>query len=244
MKININKAANILSVTLMTLRRWDSQGVLKARRDSPTAHRYYQSDGIEDFLADNFKYLRNSAVRWTFSQDTDEGIILPRFYCEDSSIFKARLTKLEKELQRDPKLQDNFSLVTSIVGEIGNNSFDHNIGNWPGTPGIFFGYNLKTKKIILSDKGRGVLATLKKAKSDLKNDEEALKVAFTEVISGRSPESRGNGLKYVKKLIIKYSMNLEFQSGNGLAEINGDLDISNAKDNLNGCFAILDYKNL
>jgi len=34
---------------------------------------------------------------------------------------------------------------------------------------------------------------------ELSTDEEAVRTAFTKVVSGRAPESRGNGLKFVRK---------------------------------------------
>ncbi len=51
--------------------------------------------------------------------------------------------------------------------------------------------------IIIADRGRGIMETLKKVKPGLANDMDALTVVFTERISGRAPEARGNGLKFV-----------------------------------------------
>jgi len=144
----------------------------------------------------------------------------------------------------DPSLKESFSLVTSVVGEVGNNSFDHNIGNWPDAPGIFFGINLAERKIILADRGRGVLATLRKVRADLSNDRDALVVAFTEMVSGRPLEARGNGLKYVKRIVTHYGMNLWFQSGKNSVTIDRGFSGGEEKENMRGCFAILDYKNL
>lgn len=243
-KLDINTVAEILGVTPTTLRRWDADGTLASNRESSTSHRYYFDYDIENFLAANFKYLNNVAINWAFSKKDISSIIPSRLYCSDSSVFKARLSKLEKALQSDPKLKDNFSLITSVVGEIGNNSFDHNIGNWPDATGIFFGINLPEKKIILADRGQGVLATLKKVKSSLTNDKDAITVAFNEIISGRPLETRGNGLKYVKRIVMEYAMNLWFQSGKDAATINNGFTVDEAKDNLRGCFAVLDYKGL
>ena len=94
-KLDINLVANILGVTQTTLRRWDANGVLSSRRDHSTSHRYYFDNDIEDFLSTNFKYLNNVAINWAFSKDDPTSVTLSRFYCQDSSIFKARLTKLE-----------------------------------------------------------------------------------------------------------------------------------------------------
>lgn len=240
-KIDIQEVSSMLDVNIQTLRRWDSNKKLLARRDSERGHRYYFKDDIEKFLFKNYKYLLRLATKWSFSPSSVS--IFLKFYCNDAYIFKARLSKLEKILQEDLILAENFSLVTSSVGEMGNNSFDHNIGRWPDTPGLFFGYNTKERKIILADRGQGVLTTLKRVKSSLINDEEALRTAFTEILSGRAPENRGNGLKYVKGIVQKTSMNLTFQSGKSIITIknkNG-ISIKDAKKNIRGCFIVLSY---
>lgn len=241
-KLDINKVAVVLGVNIHTLRRWDAGGIFKSHRDSPTAHRYYYEDDVGNFLVENYKYLLDLAKRWSFSA---KAIDIPsRFFCKDSSIFKARLSKLEVVLGNDPNIKELFSLVTSVVGEIGNNSFDHNLGNWPNTTGIFFGYNQKERKIILADRGQGILTTLKKVRPNLSNDGEALSVAFTEIISGRHPERRGNGLKYVKKIVQNNQMDLWLHSGKNAAIIDdgpNDLSIADTKNSMNGCFVILNY---
>ena len=243
-KLDINEVAEILGVTPTTLRRWDADRTLPAQRQSSTSHRYYFENDVEEFLSRNYKYLNNVGTKWSFSKEEDIKNIPARFYCSDSSIFKARLSKLEKSLQNDPKLKETFSLVTSVVGEIGNNSFDHNIGSWPDIPGILFGINLPEKKIILADRGQGVLATLKRVRPGLSNDKDALELAFTEIISGRPAETRGNGLKYVKRIVSEYSMNLWFQSGQDVVTIDKRFSIASAEKNLRGCFVVLDYQNL
>jgi len=232
----------LLNVSLQTLRRWDNKKILKPERQSQSAHRYYTEDVIEDFLSGNFKYLSDMAQRWAFNKNILHAPA--RLYCADRSVFKARLTKLEMFLMQDVGVGEKYSLVTSVVGEIGNNSFDHNLGNWPDLPGIFFGYVLSEKKIILADRGQGILATLRRIRPELANDQAALLTAFTEVISGRAPESRGNGLKYVKNVVENNTMKLWFQSGNATLKISvktNGLNINEAKNNLRGCLAIIEY---
>jgi len=137
-----------------------------------------------------------------------------------------------------------------VVGEIGNNSFDHNIGNWPDVAGVFFGYNLKERKIILADRGQGILTTLKRVKKQMLTHKGALEVAFTEYVSGRAPESRGNGLKTVRKVIegktdkIIKNLSLSFQSGDAelfLKNDGGALDVKNVENFNKGCFALISY---
>lgn len=167
-----------------------------------------------------------------------------QFYCQNSGEFQARITKMGGLMMENKDAKGLFSLLTSIAGEIGNNSYDHNLGQWPDTPGIFFGYDLNKKQIVLADRGLGILKTLKRVKSELKDHEQALKVAFTEIISGRKPEARGNGLKYVRSVISKNPINLIFQTGDAKLIINGgsaDLDIKTVKENIPGCLALITY---
>ncbi len=242
MKLSIRETASLLNVSLQTLRRWDNAKILKPDRQSESAHRYYGEDVIEDFLSGNFKHLADLAQRWAFNKNALNAPA--RLYCADRSVFKARLSKLETFLMKDAAVGDKYSLVTSVVGEIGNNSFDHNLGNWPDLPGLFFGYVLPEKKIILADRGQGILTTLRRVRPALVNDQEALKTAFTEIISGRAPESRGNGLKYVKKVIENNAMKLFFQSGNAALKISfkaRGLNLTTIQNDLRGCFAIIEY---
>ena len=66
---------------------------------------------------------------------------------------------------------------------------------------------------MLADRGQGILKTLKRVRPNLKNDKQALKTAFTEIITARAPEERGNGLKFVKNIVIDNPLMLFFQSG-------------------------------
>lgn len=220
----------------MTLRRWDESGRLIPIRKQPKGHRYYRWEDVEILTSDLFKL----AHKWIAS-----GKNFPEeFYCQNSAVFQSRLVKMENSLMEDKKTRDIFSLIVSVIGEIGNNSFDHNLGQWPDTPGIFFGYDLNKRQIILADRGLGILETLKRARPDLKNHEEALETAFTEIVSGRAPENRGNGLKFVRKVTMQNPINLFFQSGNAKLQLRGEsdeLNINKSKDNLRGCFAFITY---
>ncbi|MCX6763888.1 MAG: helix-turn-helix domain-containing protein [Candidatus Moranbacteria bacterium] len=234
--ISISEAAKILGVSIMTLRRWDASGRLSSVRKSPHSHRYYRKEDIEFFRNDLFQVARDwVATGKNFPEE---------LYCQNSAIFQARLVKMENALMRDLKTRDIFSLIVSVAGEIGNNSFDHNLGQWQDTPGIFFGYDLNKKQIVLADRGLGILETLKRARPGLKNHSEALRVAFTEIISGRAPENRGNGLKYVRKIISKNPVSLVFQTGNAQLNLSGgnpDLQIKEITDGFRGCLALITF---
>ncbi len=189
--------------------------------------------------------IEQSAYDW-IKASHDEAGAESEYYCRTRDIFQARLDRMVGFLLRNGEIKEEYAYVISaMAGEIGNNSFDHNLGNWPDIPGIFFTYELlgEKLKIILADRGRGVLATLKTVKPELKNDMDALETAFTERISGRAPENRGNGLKFVKENVQDKKMHLIFISGNGKVELNEKMEIENNKDKINGCLAILKYEN-
>ncbi|MGB4942658.1 MAG: hypothetical protein WBO92_00930, partial [Candidatus Moraniibacteriota bacterium] len=81
-------------------------------------------------------------------------------------------------------------------------------------PGVFYGYDVNKREVILADRGQGILTTLKRVRPSLSNDSDALHTAFTEVVSGRAPEARGNGLKLVRTITEQYPLTVDFYSGN------------------------------
>ena len=185
--------------------------------------------------------LEKNAYQWITARIEDINI-QSEYYCRTRDIFQARQEKMTQELLKNRSIaEDDVYIISAIVGEIGNNSFDHNLGNWPDAAGVFFGYFLSNErpKIVLADRGRGILATLKRVKPELKTDAEALKTAFTEKISGRAPENRGNGLKFVKENVEERKMRLIFISGNAIMELNRKMKIKTTNENVRGCLAIL-----
>lgn len=236
--LSIGKAAKLLGVSIQTLRRWDESGKLRSFRPTPSSKRYYRMEDIELFLHD----LILECKKWA----TNEFPATPRgdYYCETRNIFEGRLVRLQNELGKTAELENIFPLLVSVAGEIGNNSFDHNIGAWPDVPGVFLGYDLQRKRIVLADRGQGVLQTLRRVRPSLSTHEEALKVAFSEILSARSPESRGNGLKFVKKVVTQNPMTLLFQSGNTelfLQQNEPEPAILVIDSDFHGCIAILHY---
>jgi excisionase family DNA binding protein len=234
--ITIGEAAELLGVSIMTLRRWDESGRLLSVRDKPSGHRYYRKEDVDIFLSDLFRLAKDWAV---FQKEMPE-----QFYCQNSGVFQARITKMETLMIENKDANKLFSLLTSIAGEIGNNSYDHNLGQWPDVPGIFFAYDLNKKQIVLADRGVGILETLRKVKPELENHTQALQTAFTEIISGRKPESRGNGLKYVRGVISKNPISLVFQSGDAKLILKGnssDINIEIVAEKVRGCLALITY---
>jgi len=240
--IKINEASKILNVSVQTLRRWDESGRLKSIRISPRGYRYYKFSDIQLITSNIFSLAEEWVLKPT-ANDPDN-----QFFCLDSPTFQARLNRLEMAMQKIPELEKDFSFISSVVGEIGNNSFDHNLGSWPDIRGIFFSYDLNKKQIVLADRGQGILTTLKRVRPTLMNDSEALLMAFTEKISGRAPENRGNGLKYVKKVLVDIKkdilLKLYFQSGNAFTILDNktvDLKIEQANTSFRGCLALINF---
>jgi len=240
--LTISQTAEIIGVSIQTLRRWDDYGKLRSVRKKETGNRYYRRDDVEKFIKSNPKNLFGLAKKWTASKSEED---LPSaFYCQDISVFQARLSRLERDLGEIKRLNKIFPLISAITGEIGNNSFDHNLGNWPDIPGVFFAYDLSQGKIILADRGQGVLTTLKKVKPKLSNHQNALEVAFTEIISGRAPEYRGNGLKFVRNIIAANEISLFFQTGDAqlkIAKKNYNLKVEKSNVYIQGCLALIKF---
>lgn len=235
---SISRAARYLGVSEATLRRWHEDGSFKATFRSPGGHRYYSLSDLEK----NTKGIFRLAQEWASAV---EPYVPERdFYCSTSDRFKARHERMAHDLNADTALQAIGSLISSAAGEIGNNSFDHNLGNWPDVIGTLFAYDLGKRRIVLADRGVGVLATLRHIRPNLQNHGEALRVAFTEFLTGRSPEHRGNGLKYVRDAIMQAGANLFFQSGDAVLEMKKaktDFTIKKTDPPIRGCLSLIEF---
>lgn len=235
--LSIGETARLLGVSIQTLRRWDDKGILKSFRAAPNGKRFYTIEEINLFMNDL------SALGWKWASDSTPSEPAKDFYCPTSDVFTTRLKKLENELQKINNLGIHYSLLISMVGEIGDNSYAHNLGNWPDILGIFFAYDLNKRNIVLVDRGRGILETLKQVRPELESHKEALRVAFTEIISGRFPERRGNGLKSVARNITTSNVKLLFRTGNAQLDLKrGDErpNITECQD-FHGCYAVLKF---
>ncbi len=234
--LTISQAAEYLGVALNTLRRWDESGKLVAIKKDGGTHRYYREHDLEIFASDLMKF----ASEWI-----QEGVEFPgTFYCATSSIFNARLTKMEYALMQKPGFEKLYSLITVITGEIGDNSFAHNLGKWPDTAGIFFGYDLDKRIIVLADCGLGILETLRQVRPQLKSHVAAVEVAFTEFISGRAQEKRGNGLKLVREVILANPIDLFFTSGDAEIRMQDDYKefrVTRGSNRVRGCLAKIEF---
>ncbi|MDD3481228.1 MAG: helix-turn-helix domain-containing protein [Patescibacteria group bacterium] len=236
--LSIGEAAKELGVSITTLRRWDANGKLPSIKSSG-GHRYYDRDNLVKFKEDLFGMAR----LWASSEMIPD--IPDEYYSETQDRFRARLDKMAIMLSNNKPTFVLAPLLTAIVGEVGNNSFDHNLGNWPDVPGIFFAYNLDKKIIVLADRGVGIKETLSRVVPDLRDDVEALNIAMKERISGRSPEQRGNGLKFVRNVVSDNPINFSLHSGTASATITKKnkhkLEVSLADKNIRGTLTRIKY---
>src|SRR3989344_9045398 len=118
--ISIGEAAKQLNVSIDTLRRWDKNNRLRAFRIGPRGHRFYKKSDIDLFLRDLTALAREwASSKVGYAPEND-------VYCQTRDEFQARLEKLQSVLGSNVPLSA-VSLLSAIAGEIGNNSFDHNL---------------------------------------------------------------------------------------------------------------------
>jgi hypothetical protein len=173
-----------------------------------------------------------------------------------NQIIKAMWNGFEKDADHFSVIRDIFTarlegfiidrkkyLEAAIIGEIGNNTFDHNfMFKNMNQKGVYCNFDFQQRYVILCDYGRGLKESLMHIVPNIQNDLEALKTAFTKKISGRSPEQRGNGLKFVSETIKSNNWDLYFHSGNAYCEINQEgIKYNESNICVSGCLAIIDF---
>jgi hypothetical protein len=184
--------------------------------------------------------LVQDAYLWAQSADPVEP---PKeHYCGTRDVLSARLDRCRSDALRAGMPEEHSYLFRAILGEIGNNAYDHNLGAWPDLPGIQFLWNTRNGLFLssITDRGQGILTTLKQALPTLQTDEEALQAAFLKRISGRAPEKRGNGLKYVRSLLLADGIDLLFQSGTAQYHVTDKYEQwQSTKEAVPGCLVVV-----
>lgn len=186
------------------LRALVSAGVIESKGRPPST--CYVIAGIPDF---------SRALKWFQSNST---VGSTSEVCETRDVFTGRLSHLVP-FKKQGLSKEDLPLVISMSGEIGNNSFDHNLGQWRDVPGCWFEIQATLHRlwILIADRGQGIYRTLSRVEPDIPNEQAAVEMAFSKHISGRAPEKRGNGLKYVTGIIMeKTKSGISCRSGAGL----------------------------
>lgn len=141
-------------------------------------------------------------------------------HCRYIDQFSGRLGHFQEIFERFGLTEDEARRATNVVAELGNNVFDHNLGNWPTEIGGAFiaaqRYpNLKVIDTVVADPGVGFLGSLKSAYPELQDDVAAIRLALSGK-TGRIGEDRGNGLHFVQTWTIKdFGGNLSIHSNSG-----------------------------
>lgn len=142
------------------------------------------------------------------------------FVCPTRDVFTGRLSRLGPPA--GPGLRDDeLPLAIAVAGELGNNCFDHNLGHWRDAPGCWFEVQATGGRLWLciADRGQGVFRSLRRVAPDIPSEQAALVTAFEKTLSGRAPENRGNGLKFVRNVIAAGGRRgLACRSGSALVE--------------------------
>ncbi len=149
-------------------------------------------------------------------------------HCQFRDDFGARLSSRIRMMFRNFGMNaDDESRATALVGELGNNVFDHNEGAWPTNVrgAIILGqHNPKKKQIevVVADPGIGFRGSLKVLDPSLTSDIEAIKLGLSGV-TGRVDERRGNGLRVIQDWTInKFDGIVKIHSGSGLVVVDKD----------------------
>jgi hypothetical protein len=158
------------------------------------------------------------------------------YFCNFRDAFSARLDSYIRKSER--------YLEGAILGEIGNNTFDHNFNFTESFPrGIYFDHDA-ADFIVLADYGSGIRETLSRVVPTLSSDVDAVETAFTKVISGRAPEQRGNGLKFVLSGMVDNQWTMYFHSGHATCRVaDGVVRYESSSSFVSGCLAILGFGN-
>ena len=99
--------------------------------------------------------------------------------------------------------------------------------------------------VVVVGRGLGILEALRQVRPELPSHVVAVEVAFTEFVSGRAPEKRGNGLKTVREVVVEQPIDLFFISGDAEVRMQG-LDkifrVTRGQRVIRGCLAKIEFK--
>lgn len=146
-------------------------------------------------------------LNW-YLNGTKTGFINSHLF-NNRSELNGRLASYETILKKIHK-DECLYLILSSLGEVGNNCFDHNLGYWQDEPGCLL--IRETNYAIICDRGRGIKQSLSSVYHLTKEDKNYISIAFTKIITGRAPEKRGNGLKFVRSNVLKCNLGLTCKS--------------------------------
>lgn len=136
--------------------------------------------------------------------------------------------------------KEKAEYIVSLIGELVDNTFAHNAGNWPHGEhigGILMAQRYKKTKeleIALSDMGLGIRKTLtaNPAYASIRTDREAIIKALEKGVTSRPQGRGGNGFTYIQEALKNgLEGTIDIWSGNSHLRIAGTgiNDISDSK---------------
>ncbi|MEK7619922.1 MAG: hypothetical protein AAB413_01640 [Patescibacteria group bacterium] len=152
-------------------------------------------------------------------------------YCQTRDIVQARVESVRLTLLDNGWDEATAALIVAVLGELTSNAFDHNIGQWPDVPGCWFEMTIGENSIsvTVADRGQGVRSSLERVRPGI-DDHTAMRIAFTEHVTGRAPEKRGNGLKFVLNALNELpAFQFTYQSGTAEFLLSGKSDPTSAE---------------
>lgn len=176
------------------------------------------------------KHLRDHIQRRSFAVS-----LSPRLRGEETLVvrskfrdkFEASLPAIIRFLQKKGVNDEDAYRVTAMIGELGNNAFDHNLGKWPnGFIGCLIAMQIQKEKrlleIVVVDLGVGFKASLSRHTPSPKSETEAILMGLRGE-SGRIGEKRGNGLRTIVSWLKQYYKGmLRIQSAEGVVVVEDD----------------------
>lgn len=120
------------------------------------------------------------------------------------------------------------AFLAALAGELASNCCDHNLGAWRDVSGCWFSFSGSKNGItvIVADRGQGILKSLQQADSSINSEEQALNIALTKQLSGRKPERRGRGLKFIVTALDNQLANSSFELFSGHARFSAKFPLN------------------
>ncbi len=142
-------------------------------------------------------------------------------YCPTRDIAQGRAAKLPAILGAQQWTQEQAYLFVSLIGELANNCFDHNLGTWRDISGCWLEVSSDSDGVrgIIADRGQGVFGSLTRVRPDISDDLQAIRLAFRGGTTGRAPERRGNGLRHVWRTLNEDFIGATLRYCSGVAEL-------------------------
>ena len=163
----------------------------------------------------------NNELHDVLTPEQENANIHEVMHCIYRDEFNARLDRFITMFKTFGLSESDAQRATAVVGELGNNVFDHNLGNWPTTiSGCIIAAQhypkTNTIEIAVGDPGIGFYGSLKTAFPNINSDIEAIKLGLAGN-TGRVGEIRGNGLKLIQQWTLQnFSGTVMIHSGSGL----------------------------